>query len=123
MAKLTVIDWRALAALGLGIPYAALWLAEARATGTGLTDEVPRWVDWWSDAVQGVMRTGELTFPIWFVALVLLLGGAGLALEPAIRDPGERRYPVINLVVALGMFAAFAVAAWTVGADYYGFAA
>lgn len=119
MAKLTVIDWRALAALGLGIPYAALWLAESRATGTGLTDNVPGWVDWWSEAVQNVMRTGELTFPIWFVALVLLLGGAGLALEPAIREPAERRYPVINLVIALGLFAAFAFAAWTVGTDYY----
>ncbi|RPF21565.1 hypothetical protein [Myceligenerans xiligouense] len=119
MAKLTVIDWRALAALGLGIPYAALWLAEARATGIGLTDSVPGWVDRWSEAVQGVMSSGDLTFPIWFVALVLLLGGAGLAIEPAIRDPAERRYPLVNLVVALGMFAAFAFAAWTVGTDYY----
>ncbi|MBL0887702.1 hypothetical protein [Myceligenerans indicum] len=119
MAKLTVIDWRALAALGLGIPYAALWLADARATGAGLTESVPRWVDWWSDAVRNLMSTGELTFPIWFFALVLLLGGAGLALEPVIREPAQRRYPVINLVVALGMFAAFAFAAWSVGVEYY----
>lgn len=119
MAKLTVIDWRALAALGLGIPYAGLWLAEARASGNALTDSVPEWVDRWSNTVQGFLSSGELTFPIWFVALVLLLGGAGLALEPAIRPPAERRYPVINLVVALGLFAAFAVAAWTVGTEYY----
>jgi hypothetical protein len=119
MAKLTVIDWRALAALGLGIPYAALWLAEARATGAGLTESVPRWVDWWSRAVQDFLRSGELTFPIWFVALVLLLGGAGLALEPAMRPPGERRYPVVNVVVAVGLLAAFGFAAWTVGREYY----
>lgn len=119
MAKLTVIDWRALAALGLGIPYAALWLAEARASGSPLTDGVPGWVDRWSDIVQGFLRDGALTFPLWFVALALLLGGAGLALEPALRDTAERRYPVINLLVALVMVAAFVFAAWTVGTQYY----
>ncbi|GAB4085539.1 hypothetical protein GCM10028784_21690 [Myceligenerans cantabricum] len=119
MAKLTVIDWRALAALGLGIPYAALWLAEAQASGAGLTGDVPSWLEWWSEAVADITSTGELTFPIWFVALVLVLGGAALALEPAVRAADDRHYPVINLIVAFGMLAAFAVAAWTVGTDYY----
>lgn len=119
MPKLTVIDWRALAALGLGLPYAALWLAEAQASGNQLAERAPAWVDTWAGAVSDVMSSGAWVFPIWFVALVLLLGGAGLAAEPAIREPDARRYPVINLVVAAVMLAAFAWAAWTVGNDYY----
>ncbi|GAA1856103.1 hypothetical protein [Myceligenerans crystallogenes] len=119
MAKLTVIDWRALAALGLGVPYAGLWLAEAQASGNRLAERAPSWVDTWANAVADVMSSGAWVFPIWFVTLVLLLGGAGLAAAPAIREPGDRRYPVINLVIALGLLAAFGWAAWTVGNDYY----
>lgn len=119
MGKLTVIDWRALAALGLALPYTALWLAEAHAAGADLTARSPGWLDTWSVAVRDLMSSGVWVFPVWFVALVFLLGGAGLALEPAIREPGSRRFPVINLVIALGLLAAFAWAAWTVGAEYW----
>lgn len=99
LSKLSVMDWRAVAALGFGLPYVALVL----------------WGDrfgWLSPSASGA-----LTSPITLVTLGCLLAGAGLALAPVLQDG---TYPVLNILVAAAMLLAFVWAVLTLAQAKYG---
>lgn len=92
--KISVVDWRAAAGLACALPYLGC--------RTVVTEGM--------DPVLAVLRAGgdwAAEGPLLFVALAMLLAGAGLALQPVFA---ERRFPVLNLLVAGALLAAFAYA-------------
>lgn len=99
LAKLSVMDWRAVAALAFALPYVALTLLGDRFGWLQLSA---------SDA---------LTSPVTIVALGCLLAGAGLALTPAIQGGA---YPVLNILVGGAMLAGFGWAVLVLAQARYG---
>lgn len=99
LAKLSIMDWRAIAALAFALPYVALTLLGDRFGWLQLSA---------SDA---------LTSPITIVALGCLLAGAGLALTPAIQGGA---YPVLNILVGGAMLAGFCWAVLVLAQARYG---
>jgi ABC-type transport system involved in multi-copper enzyme maturation permease subunit len=99
LSKLSIMDWRAIAALGFALPYVALTLFGGRfgwAAPTG------------SDA---------LTSPITIVTLGCLLAGAALALAPVLQDGN---YPVLNILVGGAMLLGFGWAVLVLAQAKYG---
>ena len=86
LAKISVMDWRAVAALAFALPYVALVVLGERFGWLQLSA---------SDA---------LTSPITIVVVGCLLAGAGLALTPVIQGGA---YPILNILVGGAMLAGF----------------
>lgn len=86
LSKLSVMDWRAIAALGFALPYAALVLLRDR-------------FSWLQPSASDA-----LTSPITIVTLGCLLAGAALALAPVLQDG---TYPVLNIIVGAAMLLGF----------------
>ena len=99
LSKLSVMDWRAIAALGFALPYVALVL---------LADRFG-WLD--------PSAPGALTSPITIVTLGCLLAGAALALAPVLQDG---TYPVLNILVGGAMLLAFGWAVLVLAQAQYG---
>lgn len=99
LSKISVMDWRAIAALGFALPYVALVVLGDRFG--------------WLDA----SALDSLTSPITIVTLGCLLAGAGLALTPAIQGAS---YPVLNLLVGGAMLLAFCWAVLVLAQARYG---
>ena len=99
LSKISVMDWRAIAALGFALPYVALVLLGDRFGWLELST---------SDALNS---------PITMVTLGCLLAGAGLALAPVLQDG---TYPVLNILVGGAMLIAFAWAVLLLAQARYG---
>lgn len=99
LSKLSVMDWRAVTALVFALPYVALVLVGDRFG----------WIE--------PSASGTFTSPITIVTLGCLLAGAALALAPVLRDD---TYPVLNLLVAAALLAAFAWAVLVLAQARYG---
>ncbi|MFD2024765.1 hypothetical protein [Promicromonospora aerolata] len=99
MSKLSVMDWRAIAALGFALPYVALVLLGDR-------------FGWLEPSASGT-----LTSPITLVTLGCLLAGAALALAPVLQDG---TYPVLNILVGTAMLLAFVWAVLVLAQAKYG---
>lgn len=99
LSKLSVMDWRAIAALGFALPYVVLML--------------------WGDRFGWLelSASGALTSPITMVTLGCLLAGAGLALAPVLQDG---TYPVLNILVGGAMLLGFAWAVLVLAQAKYG---
>ena len=87
LSKLSIMDWRAIAALGFALPYVALVVLED-------------WLGWLE-----LPTADALTSPVTIVTLGCLLAGAALALAPVLQDG---TYPVLNILVGGAMLLAFA---------------
>ncbi|MEV0891113.1 hypothetical protein [Promicromonospora sp. NPDC050262] len=99
LAKLSVMDWRAIAALAFALPYVALTLVGDRFG----------WLQ--------VSTSDALTSPVTIVALGCLLAGAGLALTPVLQGGA---YPVLNILVGGAMLAGFGWAVLVLAQARYG---
>ena len=99
LSKLSVMDWRAIAALGFALPYIALVVLGNRFG--------------WPEP----SASGALTSPITIVTLGCLLAGAALALAPVLQDG---TYPVLNILVGAAMVLGFAWAALVLAQAKYG---
>ncbi|GAA4711360.1 hypothetical protein [Promicromonospora umidemergens] len=99
LSKLSVMDWRAIAALGFALPYVALVVLGDRFG----------WLE--------LSSSGALTSPITIVTLGCLLAGAALALAPVLQDG---TYPVLNVLVGGAMLLAFAWAVLVLVQAQYG---
>jgi hypothetical protein len=99
LSKISVMDWRAIAALGFALPYAALMVLGDR-------------FGWPEPSVSDA-----LTSPITFVTLGCLLAGAALALAPVLQDGS---YPVLNILVGGAMLVAFGWAVLVLAQAKYG---
>ena len=99
LSKLSVMDWRAIAALVFALPYVALVLFSDR-------------FGWLEPSASEA-----LTSPITIVTLGCLLAGAALALAPVLQDG---TYPVLNILVAGAMLLAFAWAVLVLAQAQYG---
>lgn len=99
LSKISIMDWRAIAALGFALPYLALTLLGERFGWPELST---------SDA---------LTSPITIVILGCLLAGAALALAPVMQDG---TYPVLNILVGAAMLVGFAWAVLVLAQARYG---
>lgn len=99
LSKLSVMDWRAIAALGFALPYVALVLLGDR-------------FGWLEPSASGT-----LTSPITLVTLGCLLAGAALALAPVLQDG---TYPVLNILVGTAMLLAFVWAVLVLAQAKYG---
>ena len=99
LAKLSIMDWRAIAALAFALPYVALVVVGERFGWLQLST---------SDA---------LTSPVTIVALGCLLAGAGLALTPVLQGGG---YPILNILVGGAMLVGFGYAVLLLAQARYG---
>ncbi|MGW2091192.1 hypothetical protein [Promicromonospora sukumoe] len=99
LAKISVMDWRAIAALAFALPYVALVLLGERFGWLQLSS------------------TDALTSPITIVVVGCLLAGAGLALTPAIQGAS---YPILNILVGGAMLAGFGWAVLELAQARYG---
>jgi ABC-type transport system involved in multi-copper enzyme maturation permease subunit len=99
LSKLSVMDWRAIAALGFALPYAALVLLGDRFG----------WLE--------LSASGALTSPITIVTLGCLLAGAALALTPVLQGGN---YPVLNILVGAAMLLGFGWAVLVLAQAQYG---
>lgn len=99
LSKISVMDWRAIAALAFALPYVAVVVLGDRFG--------------WLDA--SVLES--LTSPITLVTVGCLLAGAGLALAPAIQGAS---YPVLNLLVGAALLLAFCWAVLVLVQGRYG---
>ena len=99
LSKLSIMDWRAIAALAFALPYVALVLSGER-------------FGWLQPSASGT-----LTSPITIVALGCLLAGAGLALTPVLQGG---TYPILNILVGGAMLIAFAWAVLVLAQAKYG---
>lgn len=93
--KVTIVDWRAAAAIGLALPYLALQETIARRIAPVLD-------------VLGAGQRWSFELPLLIATLGLVLAGAAYALQPALRAGDARRYPIVNLLVAAVLLAGFA---------------
>lgn len=99
LSKLSVMDWRAIAALGFALPYVAL----------GLLGDRFGWPE--------PSASDALTSPITIVTLGCLLAGAALALAPVLQDGN---YPVLNILVGGAMLVGFCWAVLVLAQAKYG---
>lgn len=99
LSKLSVMDWRAIAALGFALPYVALVLLGDR-------------FGWLEPSASDT-----LTSPITMVTLGCLLAGAALALAPVLQDG---TFPVLNVLVGAAMLFGFAWAVLGLARAQYG---
>jgi hypothetical protein len=99
LSKVSVMDWRAIAALGFALPYVALVVLGDRFGWPELS------------------ASGALTSPITIVTLGCLLAGAGLALAPALQGG---TYPVLNILVGGAMLLGFCWAVLLLAQAKYG---
>jgi hypothetical protein len=99
LAKISVMDWRAIVALVFALPYVGLTVLGERFGWLALST---------SDA---------LTSPITMVTLGCLLAGAALALAPVLQDG---TYPVLNLLVGGAMLLGFGWAVLQLAEARYG---
>lgn len=99
LSKLSVMDWRAIAALVFALPYAALVLVGER-------------FGWLEPSASDA-----LTSPITIVTLGCLLAGAGLALTPVLQGGS---YPVLNILVGGAMLLGFCWAVLVLAQAKYG---
>jgi hypothetical protein len=99
LSKLSIMDWRAIAALAFALPYAALVLSVERFA----------WLQ--------PSASDTLTSPITIVTLGCLLAGAALAFAPVLQDG---TYPVLNILVGAAMLAGFAWAVLVLAQAQYG---
>ncbi|WP_369372719.1 hypothetical protein AB1046_04400 [Promicromonospora sp. Populi] len=99
LSKISIMDWRAIAALGFALPYLALTLV----------GEQFGWLE--------LSTSDALTSPITIVALGCLLAGAALALAPVLQDG---TYPVLNILVGAAMLIGFAWAVLVLAQARYG---
>lgn len=99
LAKISVMDWRAIAALAFALPYVALVLLGERFGWLQLSS------------------TDALTSPITIVVVGCLLAGAGLALTPVIQGGA---YPLLNILVGGAMLAGFGWAVLVLAQARYG---
>jgi hypothetical protein len=99
LSKLSIMDWRAIAALAFALPYAALVL--------------------WGERLGWLqpLASDTLTSPITIVTLGCLLAGAALAFAPVLQDG---TYPVLNILVGAAMLAGFAWAVLVLAQARYG---
>ncbi|MCP2265375.1 hypothetical protein APR03_002731 [Promicromonospora thailandica] len=99
LSKISVMDWRAIAALGFALPYVALVVLGDRFG--------------WLQAPA----SEALTSPITIVTLGCLLAGAALALAPALQGGS---YPVLNILVGAALLGGFAWAVLVLAQARYG---
>ena len=99
LSKLSIMDWRAIAALAFALPYVA----------TVLLGERFGWL--------APSTSDALTSPITLVTLGCLLAGAGLALAPVLQDGA---YPILNILVGAAMLVGFAWAVLVLAQAKYG---
>jgi hypothetical protein len=99
LSRLSIMDWRAIAALAFALPYAALVL--------------------WGERLGWLqpLASDTLTSPITIVTLGCLLAGAALAFAPVLQDG---TYPVLNILVGAAMLAGFAWAVLVLAQARYG---
>ena len=95
--RITVARWSAAAGLALALPFVALNTVVAL-----------RLEPFFSIVRPGV-HTGPLEIPLLVVALLLMPLGAVVALRPlwAVDADGRRSVPVVNVLAALVLVAAF----------------
>ncbi|PUB26168.1 hypothetical protein C8K30_106257 [Promicromonospora sp. AC04] len=99
LSKLSIMDWRAIAALAFALPYVALVLSGER-------------FGWLQPSASDA-----LTSPITIVTLGCLLAGAGLALAPVLQGG---TYPILNILVGGAMLIGFAWAVLVLAQAKYG---
>jgi uncharacterized protein (DUF697 family) len=99
LSKLSVMDWRAIAALGFALPYVALVVLGDR-------------FGWLQPSASDA-----LTSPITIVTLGCLLAGAGLALAPVLQGGA---FPVLNVLVGAAMLLGFGWAVLVLAQARYG---
>lgn len=99
LTKLSVMDWRAIAALGFALPYVAQVVLGDRFGWPELS------------------ASGALTSPVTIVTLGCLLAGAGLAFAPVLQ---QGTYPVLNILVGAAMLAGFCWAVLLLAQAKYG---
>jgi uncharacterized protein (DUF697 family) len=99
LSKISIMDWRAIAALAFALPYVALVLSGER-------------FGWLQPSASGA-----LTSPITIVTLGCLLAGAALAFAPVLQDG---TYPVLNILVGAAMLAGFGWAVLVLAQARYG---
>ena len=99
LSKLSIMDWRAIAALAFALPYVALVLSGER-------------FEWLQPSASDA-----LTSPITIVTLGCLLAGAALAFAPVLQD---QTFPVLNILVGAAMLAGFGWAVLVLAQAKYG---
>lgn len=97
---------------------AALIGASAMLPLVALNTVVVYRLDPWFSIIRPGVHTGPFEFPILIAAILLLPLGAVVSLSPLWGiAAGRRRFPVVNIVVALALVAAFVALAIGFGSD------